>query len=185
MVAVKKNFIVFLLWVAVSAAWAEEDPTFINKQQEDEIINLAYTQMRASIEALERKIDECKALAKDTTLDPALFQSVPLTKQEARTALSYFRSRAQEKCEDMGLWAKIAMEFAQFKHIEKFYKGKNIIETENDFEIICCMSSGSRFETIWRYLKIAPETREKLERIPALQEPFNMVEAAQKMGLFD
>ncbi|HEB92162.1 MAG TPA: hypothetical protein ENI94_01570 [Gammaproteobacteria bacterium] len=184
MVVVKKGIIVGLLWVIASVAWAKEDPTFINEQQEDEIINLAYTQMRASIEALERKIDECKALAKDTTLDPALFQSLPLTKQEARTALGYFRSRAQEKCEDMGLWAKVAIEFAQFKHIEKSYKGKNIIETEDYLEIICCMSSDSRFETIWRYLKIAPEIREKLERIPELQKPFNFITTAEEMGLF-
>ncbi len=184
MVAVKKGFVACLLWVIVSAVWAEEDPTFINKQQEDEIIDLAYTQMRASIEELERKIDECKALAKETTLDPALFQSLPLTKQEARTALGYFRSRAEEKCQGMDLWAKVAMEFAQFKHIEKFYKGKNIIKTENDFEDICCMSSGSRFETIWRYLKISPEVREKLERIPALKKPFNSIKTAKKMGLF-
>ncbi|MCF6212152.1 MAG: hypothetical protein L3J88_11495 [Gammaproteobacteria bacterium] len=76
------------------------------------------------------------------------------------------------------------MEFAQFKHIEKSYKGKNIIETEDYLEDICCMSASSRFETIWRYLKIAPEIREKLERIPELQKPFSAIAAAKKMGLF-
>ncbi len=184
MVAIKKSFMACLVWVIVTTTWAEEDPTFINKQQEDEIIDLAYTQMMASLEELERKFDECKALAKETTLDPALFQSLPLTKQEARTALGYFRSHAEEKCEGMELWAKVTMEFAQFKYIEKSYKGKNIIKTENDFEVICCMSSGSRFETKWRYLKIAPEIREKLERIPELQKPFNLITTAEKMGLF-
>ncbi len=184
MVVVKKGIVVGLLWVIASAAWAKEDPTFINEQQEDEIINLAYTKMRASIGMLERKIDECKALAKDTTLDPALFQSLPLTKQEARTALGYFRSYAEDKCEGKELWAKIAMEFAQFKHIEKLYKGENIIETESYLEMICCMSARSHFETIWRYLKIAPEIREELERMPELQEPFNAIATARKMGLF-
>ncbi len=185
MVAVEKGFIVCLFWSIVTVAWAKEDPTFINEQQEDEIINLAYTQMRTSTETLERRIGECKKLANDTILDPALLQSLPLTKQEARTVLGYFRSRAEEKCEGMWLWAKVTMEFAQFKYIEKFYKGRNTIETENDLEILCCMSSRSRFETIWRYLKIAPEIRERLERIPELQKPFNFIATAERMGLFE
>ncbi len=183
MVAIKKSFFVCLFWFIASVAWSVEDPTLINKQQEDEIIDLAYVKMRASIEALERKIDECEALEKGTVLDPTLFRSLPLTKQEIRTVLSHFRSLAQERCEDMRLWAKAAMEFAQFKYIEKFYKGRNIIETENDFEVICCMSSVRRFETKWRYLKIAPGIRAKLERIPSLQKPFNMIETAKIMGL--
>jgi len=185
MAAVKQGFIVCLLWAIATAASAEEDPTFINEQQEDEMVHLAYTQMRASLEKLERKNDQCKALAKETTLDPALFQSLSLTKQEAKITFSYLSLRAEEKCEDIGLWAKVAMEFAQFKHIEKFYKDKNFIKTENDFEVICCMGSVSRIKTKWRYLKIAPETREKLENIPALQKPFNSITTAKKMGLFE
>jgi len=185
MVLVKQGFIVCLLWAVATVASAAEDPTFINQQQEDEIIHLAYTQMRASLEELERKIDECGEIEKNNALAPTLFQSLPLTKQEAGTALGYFSLYARDECEDLGLWAKVVMEFAQFKDIEKLYKGKNIIETEGHLEIMCCMSSRSRLETIWRYLKIAPETRAKLERIPALQEPFNPVATAKKMGLFE
>jgi len=39
--------------------------------------------------------------------------------------LGYFSSRAQEKCEDMGLWAKVTMEFAQFKYVENITKEKH------------------------------------------------------------
>ncbi|MCF6211894.1 MAG: hypothetical protein L3J88_10720 [Gammaproteobacteria bacterium] len=184
MVAVKKGFIVCLFWAIVTTTWAKEDSTFISKQQEDEIINLAYTQMMTSLEELERKIDECDNLGKYNILSPTLFQSLPLTKQEARTALGYFSLRAQDECEGLGLWAKVAVEYSQFKYIEKFYKGKNIIETEGYLEIICCMISRTRFYTKWKYLKISPEIRKKLERIPALQKPFNSTTTAEKMGLF-
>ncbi len=180
---VVNSFVAFLLWVIVSTAWAEKDPTDINKQQEDEIINLAYMQMRVSIEELERKIDECKILEEKTTLAPALFESLDLTKQEARTALGYFSALAQRNCEGMGLWAKVTREFAQFKDIEFFYKGRNIIKTENHFEIICCMSATSRFRAKWRYLKLSPKSRENLERIPELQKPFDSYITAKKMGL--
>ncbi|VAW86391.1 hypothetical protein MNBD_GAMMA18-512 [hydrothermal vent metagenome] len=46
------------------------------------------------------------------------------------------------------------------------------------------MSSVRRFEAKWRYLKNAPEIREKLERIPALQKPFNSIKTAKKMESF-
>jgi len=184
MAAVSKRFIVFFLWVFVSAAAAEESAMLINPQQEDEIINLAYTQMQGSFEALENKIEQCRILAKNNTLPPTLFKSLPLTEQEMRVILGHFKSLTQEKCEDMGLWAKLAMEFAQFKHIEKYYKGKNTIETAVNFETICCISSEGRFEEKWNYLKIAPEIREKLERIPELQQPFDFIKTAEIMGLF-
>ncbi|MCF6324898.1 MAG: hypothetical protein L3J89_11355 [Gammaproteobacteria bacterium] len=177
------SFVACLLWIISFTAWAEEDPMFINKQQEDEIINLAYIQMRESIEELERKIDECRILVKATTLDPALFDEFSLTKQEAITALGYFVSLAQSNCEGKNLWATVAMEFAQFKNLEIFYKGQNIIKTEYDFELICCMISTSHFKTKWRYLQLPPQIRKKLERIPALQKPFNFVITAKKMGL--
>jgi len=86
------------VWAIAMVASAEEAPTFINKHQEDEIIHLVYTQMIASLEELEIKIGKCEILEKNNTLAPALFQSLPLTKQEARTALGYFSLYAYE-CE--------------------------------------------------------------------------------------
>ncbi|MCF6364128.1 MAG: hypothetical protein L3J88_12470 [Gammaproteobacteria bacterium] len=183
MVVVNKGFLVFLFWGFASIASAEKDATSINEPQEDEIINFAYTQMKASVEELERKIDECDILTKNNTLSPALFQSLSLTKQEARIALGYFSSRAQEKCEDMGLWAKVTMEFAQFKYVEKYYKGKNIIKTENHFETICCVGSTNRLKMKWKYLRISPEIREKLERMPELKKPFSFIQTAKIMRL--
>lgn len=185
MAAIRKGLIVYSLWIAVSVVWAGEDLTFADKQQEDEIINFAYTQMRTSIEELEKKIDACETLIRNNTLTPTLFQALPLTKQEARTTLKYFYSLAQHKCEGLDLWAKVTMEFAQFKHIERLYKGKNIIKTENNFEIICCSGSRSRYEEKWRYLKIGPETRKKLQRIPELMQPFDLVKTAEIMGLLE
>ena len=185
MAASRTALIVCFLWIVASTVWADKPSTVINEQQENEIINLAYTQMRASVEELEKKIDNCEALIRKKTLTPTLFQALPLTKEEAKTTLKYFYSLAQHQCEGMELWAKTAMEFAQFKYIEKLYKGKNIIKTENNFEIICCAGSRSRFEEKWNYLKILPEIRQKLERIPELKQPFNLVRTAEKMGLLE
>ncbi|MCF6210562.1 MAG: hypothetical protein L3J88_03450 [Gammaproteobacteria bacterium] len=185
MVAIKKGLMACLLWIVAATAWAGEDPEFINKQQQDEIINLAYTQMRASVEELEKKIDACELLIRNNTLSPVLFQTLSLTKQEARVTLKYFYSLAQHKCEGLELWAKVAIEFARFKYIERLYKGENIIKTENNFEIICCAGSRSRYEEQWQYLKIAPEVREQLERIPELMQPFDLVKTAEKMGLLE
>lgn len=184
MAVVKRGFIIFLFWGFVSAASAEEASMFINEQQEDEIIDIAYVKMKELVEKLEKKIDECDILTKNNTLSPELLQSLPLSRQEARIALGYLSSRAQEKCEGMELWAKVAMEFAQFKYVEKYYKGKNVIKTENYFETICCIGSPDRLKMKWKYLKISPEIREKLERQPELQKPFNFIQTAKVMGIF-
>lgn len=183
MAAIKKVVICFL-WAFSSTLLAGEDPKFIDKQQEDEIINLAYMQMRTSIGELEKKINECRLLEKNTTLNPSLLQPLSLTKQETRTVLKYFYSLSQDKCEGLE-WEKASIEFAKFKYIEKFYKGKNIIETKNNFDVLCCMGLSGRLEAKWQYLKIPPETREKLQRIPELMQPFDPVKTAEIMGLLE
>jgi len=64
MVVVNKGFLSIFIWGFASIASAEKDATPINEPQEDEIIDFAYTQMKASVEELERKIDECVYLNK-------------------------------------------------------------------------------------------------------------------------
>ncbi|HEB92177.1 MAG TPA: hypothetical protein ENI94_01650 [Gammaproteobacteria bacterium] len=181
--AAKQWFIACLLWVFMSASFAEEGATLLSDEQEDEIINLAYSQLKASIEELEKNIDQCEILARKNVLDAALFQSLLLTDQEKRIAISYLSYMAQSECEDTRLWANIHLEYAQFKDIEKYYKGKNIIKTDIDLEIICCMISRRYFESKWKYLKIAPDVRKKLERMPELQKPFDVIQTVKTMGL--
>ena len=181
--AIKKGIMACFLWGFASMALAEEGATLLSDKQEDEIINLVYSQLRASIEQLETNIDRCEILARKNVLKPKLFQSLPLTEQEKRIALSYLSYVAQSECEDTRLWANIPLELAQLKDMEKYYKGENIIKTEQYLDIICCMISRRYFELKWEYLKIAPEVRKKLERMPELQEPFDVVQTTKIMGL--
>ena len=182
---VKQWLIVCFLWGFSSVSFAEEGSTLLSDEQEDEIINLVYTQLKTSIEALNKSAERCGILARKNVLDPKLFQSLVLSDQEKRTALSYFSGIAQNECEDTRLLANISLEYAQLKDIEKYYKGKNIIKTDVDLEIICCMISRRYFESKWKYLKISPDVRKKLERMPELQKPFDVIASAKRMGLFE
>ncbi len=124
-------------------------------------------------------------MRRENILSPALFQSLPLTKQEIReVVLPRFHFLSLTKCEGEGLWAKAAIEFAQFKYIEKYYKGKNVIDTGYySFELICCMGSHYNIEVELKYRKLPSEIKEKLEHIPDLQKPFDLVKTAKNMGL--
>ncbi len=184
--AIKRGILTCFFWGFVSIALAEEGATLLSDKQEDEIINLVYSQLRGSIEQLEKNIERCEMLERSNVLDPTLFQSLSLTEQEKRIALSYFGFMAQSKCEDTELLANIYLEFAQFKDMEKYYKGKNIInviETDKYLDLICCMILRRHAESKWKYLKIAPEIRKKLERMPELQEPFDVIKSAKIMKL--
>ena len=181
--AIKRGILTCFFWGFVSIALAEEGATLLSDKQEDEIINLVYSQLRGSIEQLEKNIERCEMLERSNVLDPTLFQSLSLTEQEKRIILGYFGYLAQSKCEDTRLWANIPLELAQLKDMEKYYKGKNIIKTEQYLDIICCMISRRYFESKWKYLKIAPEVRKKLERMPELQEPFDVIQTTKIMGL--
>lgn len=182
MVVTNQIVVACFFWACVSVTWAEGS-ALLSEKQENQIIDFAYTTMRATVEELEEKMDECEKSRKESFLDPTLFQSLSLTKQDLKKILLRFHFVAMAKCEGEALWAKAAVKFAQFKYIEKYYKGKNIIETENNFETICCTGSQSRLEIELNYRKISPEIRAKLERIPELQKPFNLFDITDKMGL--
>ncbi len=182
MAVTSKVVITYFLWIFASAAWAE-DATLLNEQQENQVINLAYTNMLATIEKLNKKIDKCEKLERETILDPELLRPLPLTDQQFRMVLVYFRSLAEEKCHGAELWAKAFMEFSQFKYIEKYYKEKNLIKTEYNLEVICCIASQSRLESELKYREIPSKIRDALEKIPGLKKPFNLFDAIEKMGL--
>lgn len=177
---------VCFLWIFVSFAWAKEDSALLSEKQENEIIDFAYVTMMKTIERLDKKINECRILRKKNVLSPELFQLLPLTKQEIRqVVLPRFHFLSLTKCEGEELWAKASMEFAQFKYIEKYYKGKNTINTgDYSFELICCMGSHYNLEIELKYRKLPSKIIEKLEQIPELQKPFNFTTTAEKMGLF-
>ncbi|HEB92558.1 MAG TPA: hypothetical protein ENI94_03645 [Gammaproteobacteria bacterium] len=184
--AIKRGILACFFWGFVTVASAEEGATFLSDPQEDEIIDLVYSQLRASIEELEKNIEKCEILERNNVLDPTLLQRLPLTDQEKRTSLGYFLYIAQNECYGAELFAKIHLEFAQLKYMEKYYKGKNIknIEkTEQYLDSICCMVSRRHFESKWKYLKIAPEIRKELERMPELQKPFDVIKSVRGMGL--
>ncbi|MCF6211456.1 MAG: hypothetical protein L3K24_12490 [Gammaproteobacteria bacterium] len=187
MIIVKKSFIVCFLLAFVSVVWAKEGFALPSEKQEDQIIDLAYVTMMETIERLDKKIDECRVLRRENILSSTLLQSLPLNKQEIReVVLPRFHFLSLTKCEGEDLWAKASIEFAQFKYIEKYYKGKNVIDTGYySFELICCMGSHYNVEVELKYRKLPLETREKLERIPALQKPFNFITSAEKMGLLE
>lgn len=185
MAIVKKSVMVCFFWVVASVIWAEESSVLLSEKQEDEVIGLAYATMMETIKKLDKKINECKELRRENILSPALFQSLPLTKQEIRAVvLPRFHFLSLAKCEGEGLWAKASMEFAQFKYIEKYYKGKNVIDTGYySFELLCCMGSHYNVEVELKYRQLSSEMREKLERISELQKPFDFIKTIKKMGL--
>ena len=184
MAVVSRGFMACFLCAFSLVAWA--DDFVLDEKEKDRIINIAYTKAMATIEELNKRIGQCEKLEQETILSPALLQSLPLTDQQIRTVLVYFRLLSSEKCEGVELWEKAYMEFSRFKYIEAFYKGKNVIDTGfYDLEVLCCIGSRSRFETTWRYMKIPLEIRKKLEQIPELQRPFNLIKAVDSMGLSD
>lgn len=155
----------------------------LSEKQKDQIILLAYKKMIASTDELERKIGQCEKVEKTNIFDPASLQSLPLTNQEVKAILIRFHWQAQEKCHGINAWAKAITDSIQFKYVEKHYKGKNVLQTRYNLDILCCDMSPKRYQAEWEYLEIDPEIREKVEKIPELKQPFNLSDAADKMGL--
>jgi len=183
MVAISKYIVVCLLSTVAFIACAEQTKSPDQIYKEDQVINFAYNMMKKAIELLDGKIDECTKLAKETRLDPSLFESIELTTDELRAVLRRFLFQSIKKCEGGDLWGKATEAFARFKFIEKKYKGKNIIETETTFEQICCGNVAIDINAELEYLKIAPEIRKKLENIPELQQPFNVFRVLEALKL--
>ncbi len=175
-------FIMCSLCIFALAALAESTAS-LSEKQKDQIVLLAYEKMIVSTDELERKIGGCEKIEKMNIFDPRPLRSLSLTDQEVKTILIRFHWQAQEECHGKNTWAEAITDSLQFKYVEKHYKGENVLKTRYNLDILCCDMSPKRYQAEWEYLEIDPEIRKKLEKISELQKPFNLSDAADKMGL--
>lgn len=174
----------FVCLLAVPSAAGEaiaSDTT--QEDKENRIVQLALAKVNATIADLNSKVGECEKAGKENILAPELLQSLPLTDKEIITIVSYFLSRAENKCYGEELRAKATIEFLQFKYIEKYYKKENTIKPDLKLDTLCCIATPAFLEREQEYLKIDPKVRAKLEKLPELQQPFNFFRTIDKLGL--
>ncbi len=157
--------------------------TASDKEQEDKIVQLALAKANATIADLNRKVGECKKAGEKNILAPELLRPLPLTDKEIITVVSYFLSRAEDKCYGEELRAKATIEFLQFEYIEKYYKKENTTEPDLKLDTLCCVAIPAFLEREQEYLKIDPKVRARLEKLPELQQPFNFFRTIDKLGL--
>lgn len=164
---------------------AEEISASNTKQEDKEhkVVQLALTKVNTTIADLNRKVGECKKAGEKNILAPELLRPLPLTDKEIITVVSYFLSRAEDKCYGEELRAKATIEFLQFKYIEKYYKKKNTIEPDLKLDTLCCVTTPAFLQREQEYLKIDPKVRARLEKLPELQQPFNFFRTIDQLGL--
>ncbi len=151
--------------------------------KERQIVQLSLAKVNATIADLNRKVGECKKTSEKNILAPELLRPLPLTDKEIITVVSYFLSRAEDKCYGKKLRAKATMEFLQLKYIEKYYRMENTTEPDLKLDTLCCVATPAFLEREQEYLKIDPKVRARLEKLPELQQPFNFFRTIDKLGL--
>jgi len=167
---------IFILSFAATTT-ASQKPHFKNTHEE-KVLHFTYSKLKRLTHLLENKTTARACTRKNTTLPKTIFKNLKLAKDEQRISLLYFSHHAQNKCIE-----KVIIALAQFKELEKRYRGKNIIETTYDLDILCCVVWEGQAEIEMAYHKISPKLRKKLESNPKLQKPFNPVSPADSLGL--
>ena len=183
MAAVNKIIIVFFLLSATSIGCAGE----IEKNGK-EMVQLAYKKMIHAISEANKRVGSCMEKEKKTILPSHIFPKLPLSKNEWKSTIAYLSIKAQARCEGNAL-ARALMAFSQFKFLEKKITGKNAPDIfpagtyQYELEDLCCGSLETEMRAEIRYKKIDPKTRQTLENIPELNQPFNVIAAAKALGL--
>ena len=69
----------------------------------------------------------------------------------------------------------------QFRKTEKSYTGKNATRTTHAPEEICCINGmyGSKHEML--YSKLDPKVRQRLEAVPGINKPFDIVRTVEAL----
>ena len=174
-----KPFLLVCLFVLPLSTWAQDIEPLTD--EEKETLAFALKHANAAIAVLEARVEGCEA-SRGKVLDPVLFKGFSLTDQEWVDTLIVLSHRADARCVNKdGAHHRALVALMQFKDTEKFYTGKNATKTVYDPESICCNSGlfGSRNEM--RYSKLDPKIRQRLEAIPGVSEPFDLVKTVEAL----
>jgi len=163
-------------------AMAKQEPQF-KDTPEEKILQYTYSKLQRLTNQPEKKTTECARFRQNTILPKTIFKNLKLTKDERRTSLLYFSRLAEDKCAGKWLLGEAILALAQFKDLEKLYRGKNIIETRYDIQTLCCLGWEGQAKVEMAYRKISPQNRKKLESNLLLQKPFNPINTADTLGL--
>ena len=180
MVAKYKNtLLVSLLAVLLSACWVNNEITNADK----ELIEFAYAKMTATIEQLNKKIEDCSKIQKKALSDQSIeiIKSINLTDEELKNAIFYFFINADQKCQTKELWIKVAAQTAEIEKLEEHFNNEFIVLNESDLFNICCSVPLAFLSAEMNYLKINESKRVELEQIAELQKPFNDKETLIKL----
>ena len=180
--AISKFIFTGLIITFAVSATAKQEPQF-KDTSEEKILQFTYSKLQRLTNQLEKKTVECTRSRKNTTLPKTIFKNLKLTTDEQRTSLVYFSRRAHDNCTGKTLLGKVIIALAQFKELEKRYRGKNTIETKYNLEILCCLGWEGQAKIEMAYQKISPKLRKKLRSNSELQKPFNPISTADNLGL--
>ena len=162
------------------STWAQDIEPLTD--EEKETLAFALENANAAIAALEDRVEKCDKARRGKVLDSVLFKGFSLTDQEWVDALTVLSHRAEARCANKdGVHHRALVALMQFKGTEKFHTGKNATKMVYDPESICCESRsfGSRNEM--RYNKLNPNIQQRLEAIPGINEPFNLVKTVEAL----
>ncbi len=141
-------------------------------------IEIAEARVADALIQLHEKSERC---AEQRTVLPAdAFDHLDIPTEHIKTALIYFHTRAENQC--------ISLE------AHKFVGAANVLERllpmENEalddlrYSDLVVESFLDEVEKEADYLQLPQPTREALEAIPVLRQPFELLESAKSIGLF-
>ena len=169
-----KPLILVGLFVLSLSTWAQDIEPLTDEKKET--LAFALEHANAAIAVLEARVEECDKANRGKVLDPALFKGFSLTDQEWRYALSALHHRADARCVNKGgVHHRALIALMQFKKTEKSYTGKNATKTVYNPESICCNTAMFGSLNEFQYSKLASKARQRLEAIPEINEPFDLV----------
>ncbi len=169
-----KLLLLVCLVVLPLSAWAQEIEPLTD--EEEETLAFALKHANAAIAALEDRAGECNKAGWAKALDPTLFKSFSFSNLEWRYALSALNHRAMARCFNKdGVHHRAMVALMLFRNIEKYHTGKNVTKMPYNPELICCLSGMLETHNEMQYSKFDPKIRQRLEAIPGINEPFDLL----------
>ena len=157
------------------STWAQDIEPLTDEENEA----LAFTLERANtaVDALGDSVKACGNKGRPgKRLDRVLFKGISLTDQEWTDALATLHYRTLDRCMNKdGARYRALATLMQLKITEKHYAGKNTTKTVHSLDTICCDRGPLGPLSEMRYSKLDQKVRQRLEAIPGINEPFDLL----------
>jgi len=152
----------------------------MKKKKENEIISFALKDFLDKKEKTENIIKVCREKEKNTVLTPSLFQKISISSRELEIALFFLSRKARDTCEGDHL-ARFFVAASRYRQTAKHFE-KEAPEAQP-------YTGDMLFGSSWRdlgikldYESINIKSRQALEKIPAMNKPFDLHKTLEALG---